>query len=144
VDSPTNGCCSATLRYRQVIFDWNGQAVLTKRYHTFWDLISNGANWIVDAGPDANHYLVAWRKRGILGHYYEDNRGDPAAQGPTGTPYQVSGILDYQEAWPYVTGRAYIVYMPDAAPNSNTFTHWAANYYGIQVPASLPVNAPGW
>jgi hypothetical protein len=134
--------CFARLLYRPVIeggINWGN--------HSFWWIRnSTPANYVIDAGPTGNcfpdcGYLDDWVTFGDTGHYAADNPNaswdwDSGTYGYVCTPaYQlyVYSVGWPQDETPYVLG---------GSPNSNTFSHYAANAGGFSPPQ--PPNTPGW
>ncbi len=142
--------CFAQLKYRPVTVALG----ITVGNHSFWWIQttqnSTATQYVMDAGPSASclagcGFLNDWVVMGSTGHYAEDNQnaslawawpnggGVSAVACPAATNLYNFGVNWPQNTTPYVLG---------GAPNSNTFTHWAANAAGLAPTA--PPNAPGW
>lgn len=137
-----NSKCFALLKYRPVDF-----AGVTVGNHSFWWIQnSSAANFVTDAGPSGTcpfscGYLVNFVVPGSTGHYSEDNPSASLAWSTGLSSAVCTGVTNlktYGDNWPQTT----YSYAIGAAPNSNTYAHWAGNAAPFSPPA--PPNTPGW
>jgi hypothetical protein len=123
--------CFAQLKYRTVNF----MGVPTTFNHSFWwiqtNQTSSAPQYVTDAGPSGTcplscGYLVDWVVAGSTGHYPEDNPNASLAwsSGASASVCSaVTNLYSYAVNWPQTMYQ----YAIAAAPNSNTFAHWAGN-----------------
>jgi len=137
--------CFAQLKYRPVTI-----AGIPLGNHSFWWIQptqnTSATQWVTDAGPSGIcplncGYLVDWVVKGSTGNYPEDNPGASLAWNSgvsAAVCPAVMNLYNYAVNWPQTTYQ----YALGAAPNSNTFAHWAGN--AAPFSPTPPPNAPGW
>ena len=149
--------CQVQLYYRPVVV--GGVYVAN---HTFWyqavyddNTSALTTDSVVDGGPSSPHcsqkpcILLGWESIGHIGHYSEDDATtanlyyqspgrSPDACTAVGALDTYPGVFASLPAVPYLSPPYNVRFQ-----NSNTFSHWAANYASISVPGAPPAS-PGW
>jgi hypothetical protein len=135
--------CFAQLKYRLVTI---GGIIPTPFNHSFWWIKDfRETRWVTDAGPSGNcitdcGYLINWVMMGDVGYYQDDNSGAALAWSSdvsSAVCPAVTNLFTFAVGW---NETQYSYSFP--SPNSNTYSHFAANAAGFS--PTPPPNAPGW